>query len=370
MTTAMVKQELAVASFSTVYDLEQVETALNDLNESASDALRATYERMLKTGNLRFCVKPNRMPSFDALGEALPNFTEPLDDMRKQVALCLETDDRLELMPILLLGPPGIGKTHFAKALAQLLGTAYHYVPMSSLTAGWILSGASSQWKNAKPGKVFDALVNGSYANPVIAVDEIDKAGSDAQYDPLGALYALLEHDTARVRRRIRRGANQRGQRDLDRDRERRACDSRAAAEPDERVRDRAARRGRRAPHRADDLRRDPHVAWMGTALSRDARCRRARRARGDAAAHDAPRAAACVRRRAARRARRDRAGGHPRRRGRREAQADRLLSRRRRAAGHDVCVAGTRANRDVQSPCVPSTRERRETPWSRRIVW
>ena len=39
---------------------------------------------------------------------------------------------------------------------------------MSSLTAGWILSGASSQWRNAKPGKVFDALVNGSYANPVI----------------------------------------------------------------------------------------------------------------------------------------------------------------------------------------------------------
>lgn len=54
MTTAMVKQELAVASFSTVYDLEQVETALSDLNDGASEALRATYEKMLKTGNLRF----------------------------------------------------------------------------------------------------------------------------------------------------------------------------------------------------------------------------------------------------------------------------------------------------------------------------
>lgn len=48
MTTAMVKQELAVASFSTVYDLEQVETALSDLNDGASEALRATYEKMLR----------------------------------------------------------------------------------------------------------------------------------------------------------------------------------------------------------------------------------------------------------------------------------------------------------------------------------
>jgi ATP-dependent Lon protease len=68
---------------------------------------------------------------------------------------------------------------------------------MSAMTAGWILSGASSQWKNSKPGKVFDTLLNGRYANPVIVVDEIDKAGGDAQYDPLGALYGLLERDTA-----------------------------------------------------------------------------------------------------------------------------------------------------------------------------
>jgi ATP-dependent Lon protease len=199
MTTAVVKQEIAVASFSKVYDLERVETALNDLGDSANEALRATYEKMLKIGNLRFCVKPTRMPAIDALIEALPNFADPLEDVRRQVALCVETEDRLELMPMLLLGDPGIGKTHFAKVLARLLGTSHHYLAMSSLTAGWILSGASSQWKNAKPGKVFETLVNGSYANPVIVVDEIDKASGDSQYDPLGALYALLEHETAQT---------------------------------------------------------------------------------------------------------------------------------------------------------------------------
>jgi ATP-dependent Lon protease len=98
---------------------------------------------------------------------------------------------------MLLLGPPGIGKTHFARKLAELLGTGMNLVPMSSVTAGWLLSGASSQWKGAKPGKVFEAIVEGQYANPVIVVDEVDKASADAQYDPLGSLYSLLEHDTA-----------------------------------------------------------------------------------------------------------------------------------------------------------------------------
>src|SRR4051794_11192082 len=188
---------IPIAGFKDVYDVTGVEKALHELPASANEALRAVYEKMLRLGGQRFTVKPSALPEMDALFDELPNFTAALEDIRKHLALCIDSNDCVELPPMLLLGEPGIGKTHFARKIAQLLGTGFGFVPTSSLTAGWVLSGASSQWKNAKPGKVFDTFLNGDYANPVIVVDELDKAASDGQYDPLGALYELLELDTA-----------------------------------------------------------------------------------------------------------------------------------------------------------------------------
>ena len=188
---------IPIAGFRDVYAVAEVEKALGDLAPGANEALRAVYEKMLRVGGQRFTVKPSTMPDMAELTDDLPNFGEAIEDIRKHLALCIDSKDGIELPPMLLLGGPGIGKTHFVRRIAELIGTGYGFVPMSSLTAGWILSGASSQWKNAKPGKVFDTFLNGNYANPVIVVDEIDKASAEGHYDPLGALYALLEGDTA-----------------------------------------------------------------------------------------------------------------------------------------------------------------------------
>src|SRR5438105_2978153 len=189
--------QLPVAQLRDVFRPHEVERKLAKLPTRDHENLRSTYERMLERGPERFQVKPSGVPEMAHLYEELPNFVDALDDVRRHVALSQDSRDGLEVTPMLLLGPPGIGKTHFARKLADLLGTGMNLVPMSSMTAGWLLSGASSQWKGAKPGKVFEALVEGQYANPVIVVDEIDKASAEAQYDPLGALYGLLEHDTA-----------------------------------------------------------------------------------------------------------------------------------------------------------------------------
>ena len=188
---------IPIAGFKDVYDVSSVEKALQELPLSANEALRSLYEKMVRLGGQRFTVTPSALPEMERLFAELPNFAEVLADIRTHLALCIDSNDSIELPPMLLLGEPGIGKTHFARKVAELLGTGFGFVPMSSLTAGWVLSGASSQWKNAKPGKVFDTFVNGDYANPVIVVDELDKASGDGQYDPVGALYELLEVKTA-----------------------------------------------------------------------------------------------------------------------------------------------------------------------------
>jgi ATP-dependent Lon protease len=188
---------LPIARMRQVYRVGDVEQRLDKLPAREHENLRATYERMLEKGPERFQVKPGGLPAMEHLYDEMPNFNEVLDDVKRQLALCHDSRDALEITPMLLLGPPGIGKTHFAREVAQLLGTGMGFISMSSLTAGWVLSGASSQWKGARPGKVFETLVDGAYANPVMVVDEIDKARAEHAYDPLGALYGLLEHDTA-----------------------------------------------------------------------------------------------------------------------------------------------------------------------------
>ncbi len=189
---------IPIAQMRSLYRCDEVERRLTKLPPKEHESLRNTYQRMLEKGPERFQVKPSGLAGMEHLYDELPNFHAALDDIRRQLALCHDSHDALEITPILLLGPPGVGKTHFAREVALLLGTGMGFVSMSSLTAGWVLSGASSQWKGARPGKVFETLVDGEYANPVMVVDEIDKARGEHAYDPLGALYSLLECDTAR----------------------------------------------------------------------------------------------------------------------------------------------------------------------------
>jgi len=188
---------IPLAGLQPIYSVADVNRAAGDSTARTNEGLKGWYDRMRMLGGSRYIIKPSTHNAVDDLYDASPNFAAVIDDLRKSLALAISGNEAVQFMPILLLGEPGLGKTYFARKLSHALGTGFEFVSLSSLTAGWVLTGASAQWHNARPGKIAQTLIEGEYANPVVVLDEVDKSGGDHRYDPMGALYTLLERDTA-----------------------------------------------------------------------------------------------------------------------------------------------------------------------------
>lgn len=188
---------ITIANTRPVYNIAEVQGAM-ERSQGRLPELDAFYERMLDSGADRFVTKPSSTDALDSLYEDCPNFAEVLDDLSRYLGLALAGNASVNVMPVLLLGEPGVGKTHFGKRLASAIGTEFEFISMNALSAGFIISGSSASWKGAKCGKVAERLVRGQYANPVVLLDEVEKATGSTQSDPLAALYQLLEPETSR----------------------------------------------------------------------------------------------------------------------------------------------------------------------------
>jgi ATP-dependent Lon protease len=168
---------ITLARTRSVYDLHEVQLAL-DRSRGRSPELDTFYERMLETGPDRFLTTPSSLDALDPLFEECPNFDEVLADLARYLRLAHAGDKGFNVMPILLLGGPGVGKTHFAKRLAKVMQTDCELISMNALSAGFVITGSSASWRGAKCGKVAERLVRGKYANPVIVLDEVEKASA------------------------------------------------------------------------------------------------------------------------------------------------------------------------------------------------
>lgn len=140
---------------------------------------------------------------FDEITKKAPNFKDVADYFKGCFILNhfkMEQQESYQApLPILLLGDPGIGKTFFAKELAKSLKTSSYIIDSNSITANWVLTGSTSQWKNAEAGLIFKQMLDSPSISPIIIFDEIDKLSQGKSYDPFSTFHQLLEPENSKA---------------------------------------------------------------------------------------------------------------------------------------------------------------------------
>ena len=135
-----------------------------------------------------------------SLAEAAPAFAAPLAEIRRTLALSAHAGrPSPRLRPILLVGPPGVGKTWFARRMAQALDLPFSALNLGGSTDNRCLQGTARGWSAATPAWPVAEMARLATPNPLLFLDEVDKAGG--QRDSNGrvhdTLLAMIEPESA-----------------------------------------------------------------------------------------------------------------------------------------------------------------------------
>lgn len=211
----VIQRELGIAKDDKTADAERFEARMAKLNPPKAVQERFKDEiqklQILEQGSPEYGVTRNYLDwltqvpwgeysqdHFDlaAARKILDQDHDGLDDVKDRIIEFLaEGSFKGEVSGsiLLLVGPPGVGKTSIGHSVADALGRKFYRFSVGGMRDEAEIKGHRRTYIGAMPGKFVQALKEAKVSNPVIMLDEIDKIGSSYQGDPASALLETLD---------------------------------------------------------------------------------------------------------------------------------------------------------------------------------
>ena len=210
-----IQKELGLSKDDKTAEIEEFQQRLEGKTVPAAARKRIDEElhklRMLETGSPEYGVTRNYLDwatsvpwgvystdSFDLkhARDVLDEHHSGLEDVKKRILEFLAVGSfkkEISGSIMLLVGPPGVGKTSIGRSVADALGRKFYRFSVGGMRDEAEIKGHRRTYIGALPGKLIQALKDVEVANPVIMLDEIDKLGASYQGDPASALLEVLD---------------------------------------------------------------------------------------------------------------------------------------------------------------------------------
>ncbi len=211
----LIQKELGITKDDRSADVEEFEERMKGLHppEAVADRIDEELKKLsfLEKGSQEYSVTRNYLDwmsslpwgvfSKDKLGikkarKILDRDHEGLEDVKDRIIEFLAVGAYKKEIAgsiMLLVGPPGVGKTSIGRSVAEALGRKFYRFSLGGMRDEAEIKGHRRTYIGAMPGKFVQALKEVKTANPVIMLDEIDKIGASFRGDPASALLEVLD---------------------------------------------------------------------------------------------------------------------------------------------------------------------------------